>query len=130
MALGQRLGTHLKGGSVLCLFGDLGAGKTTFVKGVVAGATSVDPAQVFSPTFTYLHIYEGEKPVFHFDLYRLPNIDEFVRMGFDEYFDREGICCIEWAEKIKNYLPKGSLQVVLSHVSEGVRKIDVKSALH
>jgi tRNA threonylcarbamoyladenosine biosynthesis protein TsaE len=110
----------------VCLFGELAAGKTTFIKGLVYGAAQVDPSIVQSPTFTYLHIYEGQKKVYHFDLYRLRDIDEFLSMGFDEYFDAEGICCIEWSERIAAYLPANSLSVILQHVQEDQRLITIR----
>lgn len=122
-AFGARLGATLPASSLLCLFGELGAGKTTFVKGVVFGAAGVDPSVVHSPTFTYLNAYEGQKPVYHFDLYRLHDIDEFLSMGFDEYFDAGGICCIEWSERIAAYLPKNAMRIHFEHVSEEQRRI-------
>lgn len=124
-AIGRQVGQTLPPRTVVCLFGDLGAGKTTFIKGLVAGATGVDPDEVHSPTFVYLSIYEGQKPVYHFDLYRLRDIDEFLSMGFDEYFDAEGICCIEWSERIARYLPAKSMRVQLEHAGEDKRTITI-----
>jgi tRNA threonylcarbamoyladenosine biosynthesis protein TsaE len=121
--LGVKLGQELPVPTVICLFGELAAGKTTFIKGLVHGATQLDPSIVQSPTFTYLHIYEGQKTVYHFDLYRLRDIDEFLSMGFDEYFEAEGICCIEWSERIAAYLPPNSLLIFLEHVREDQRLI-------
>jgi tRNA threonylcarbamoyladenosine biosynthesis protein TsaE len=125
--LGRKLGKELPIPTVVCLFGELAAGKTTFIKGLVSGAAEIDPSEVQSPTFTYLHIYEGKKTVFHFDLYRLRDIDEFLSMGFDEYFDAEGICCIEWSERISSYLPSNSLSIFLEHVKEDERLITITS---
>ncbi len=121
--LGFKLGLELPVPTVVCLFGELAAGKTTFIKGLVYGAAQVDPSAVQSPTFTYLNIYEGQKTVYHFDLYRLRDIDEFLSMGFDEYFEADGICCIEWSERIAPYLPSYSLHVSLMHVQEDQRLI-------
>jgi tRNA threonylcarbamoyladenosine biosynthesis protein TsaE len=121
--LGHQLGQELSVPTVVCLFGELAAGKTTFIKGLVYGAAQVDPSIVQSPTFTYLHIYEGQKRVYHFDLYRLRDIDEFLSMGFDEYFEAEGICCIEWSERIASYLPPNSISVFLQHAQEDQRLI-------
>ena len=128
--LGRKLGQELSVPTVVCLFGELAAGKTTFIKGLVYGAAHIDPSAVQSPTFTYLHIYEGEKKVYHFDLYRLHDIDEFLSMGFDEYFDADGICCLEWSERIAPYLPPDSLQVVLQHVREDQRLVTIKRVDH
>lgn len=122
---GRKLGEELKVPSVVCLFGELAAGKTTFIKGLVHGATQMDPSVVQSPTFTYLHIYEGQKTVYHFDLYRLRDIDEFLSMGFDEYFEADGICCVEWSERIASYLPSNCLFVFLAHVQEDQRLITI-----
>lgn len=121
--LGVRLGQQMPVPTVICLFGELAAGKTTFIKGLVQGAAQLDPSIVQSPTFTYLHIYEGRKTIYHFDLYRLRDIDEFLSMGFDEYFDAEGICCIEWSERIAAYVPPDSLRLSFEHLEEDQRLI-------
>lgn len=125
--LGRRLGQELNTPKVVCFFGELAAGKTTFIKGLVFGATQIDPSNVQSPTFTYLHIYEGQKKVYHFDLYRLRDIDEFLSMGFDEYFEADGICCIEWSERIASYLPSNSLHITLLHMGEDQRMITLQT---
>lgn len=124
--LGCKFGQVLSVPTVVCFFGELAAGKTTFIKGLVSGAAQLDPCNVQSPTFTYLHIYEGKKKVYHFDLYRLRDIDEFLSMGFDEYFDADGICCVEWSERIASYLPPNCLHVVLKHVREDERLVTIK----
>lgn len=124
--IGQEFGSRLLPNTVVCFFGELAAGKTTFIKGVAAGAARIDPSHIQSPTFTYLNIYEGEKTIFHFDLYRLRDVDEFLSMGFDEFFEAGGICCIEWSERIASCLPLQSIQVTLSHEGEDNRKINIK----
>lgn len=116
--LGCRLGKELPVPFVICLFGELAAGKTTFIKGLVQGAAQIDPSFVQSPTFTYLNIYEGSKPVYHFDLYRLRETEDFLKMGFDEYFEADGICCIEWSERILPLLPPHSLSIFFSHTDK------------
>lgn len=123
VALGYRLAERLPLNSVVCLFGDLGAGKTTFVKGVAAYAAGCKQAN--SPTFVYLNIYEGRNTVYHFDLYRLVDTDEFLNMGFEEMFYAGGICCIEWSERIASILPPDAIRVTLSHTSEGFRTIEI-----
>lgn len=125
--LGRKLGEQLPVPAVISFFGELAAGKTTFIKGLVCGAAQVDPSAVQSPTFTYLHIYEGRKTVYHFDLYRLRDMDEFLSMGFDEYFEAQGICCIEWSERIASYLPKDCLTVFMEHLQEDQRLITIDS---
>ncbi len=124
-ALGQAFGSQLPLNAIVCFFGDLAAGKTTFIKGVVAGAAQLHPAVVQSPTFTYLNIYEGAKTVYHFDLYRLRDADEFLSMGFDEYFEAGGICCIEWSERILSFLPHHCIFVTMAHEGEDRRSIKI-----
>jgi tRNA threonylcarbamoyladenosine biosynthesis protein TsaE len=125
--IGHALGASLPSRCVVCLFGDLGAGKTTLIKGLICGATGVPPEEVHSPTFVYLHIHKGrERTAYHFDLYRLSNEEEFLSLGFDEYFDLEGICCMEWAEKAKNILPPRRLEIFLSHTGENQREIEIR----
>ncbi len=123
--LGYQLGKQLVPNTVVCLFGDLATGKTTFIKGLVFGAAHIDPSQVQSPTFTYLNIYEGEQRIYHFDLYRLRDADEFLSMGFDEYLDIGGICCIEWSERIASYLPLHCICVTLTHAGNDKRNITI-----
>lgn len=130
--IGYQLGKQLPKNSVVCFFGDLGAGKTTFIKGLAAGLSPEEIEQplescikVSSPTFVYLNIYEGVKKIYHFDLYRLRDADEFLSMGFDEYFTAGGICCIEWSERIQPFLPSNCIQVTLTHIREHVRNITI-----
>jgi tRNA threonylcarbamoyladenosine biosynthesis protein TsaE len=112
-------------GAVVALYGDLGAGKTTFVRGMAQGIEGIDVQTVSSPTFTLLHIYQGSLPLYHFDLYRLPNALEFLNAGFDEYFATAGICCIEWADKISSLLPKNTWSVTLSYLGQESREISI-----
>ncbi len=120
---GVRIGKDLPPGSVLCFMGDLGAGKTTFIKGIAKGAGHIAEREVSSPTFSYLHIYSGKLPIYHFDLYRLRSPEEFCSLGFDEYFDADGISCIEWAERIETILPPNTLLLHFAHEGEDTRKI-------
>ncbi len=129
MALGESLGKVLLVNNVLCFFGDLGAGKTTFIKGIVKGYAQYPSEQVNSPTFVYLNIYSGNHTVYHFDLYRLRDADEFISMGFDEMFTAEGICCIEWSEKIAHLLPPGCLKITMEHSEEESRLIKIEGKL-
>lgn len=107
-AHGESLASALASGTVLALRGDLGAGKTHFVKGVAAGL-GADPEEVTSPTFTLVHEYIGGRmPVFHFDLYRLESADEVLRIGLDDYLAENGVVIIEWADKFPELLPHGT----------------------
>ncbi len=123
IAFGEQFGSNLLNKSVVCFFGDLGAGKTTFIKGLVKGCSSYPIEQVNSPTFVYLNIYKGTKTVYHFDLYRLKDSDEFLSMGFDEMFYADGICLLEWSEKIKDILPENIISITIETLDESSRKI-------
>lgn len=123
--LAMDFGRTLPPNSIVCFFGDLGSGKTTFIKGLAAGVSPGLESQVNSPTFTYLNIYRGNSTIYHFDLYRLRDADQFLGMGFDEMFYAEGICCIEWSEKITALLPPGAICIYMSHTDESTRHIDV-----
>ena len=126
--LGFEFGKTLVKDDVVCFFGDLGAGKTTFIKGVVSSLMGTSGIEVNSPTFTYLNIYHGPLTVYHFDLYRFRDADEFLSMGFDEMFDAGGVCCIEWAEKIDSLIPLQAIRVEMSHSIGDARKIKVNRA--
>ena len=100
---GIRFGKLLEAGDIVCLNGDLGAGKTTMTKSIGIGL-DVDE-YITSPTFALINLYKGRMVVYHFDVYRLENVDELYDLGFDEYFFGEGVCIIEWAEKIDKLIP-------------------------
>lgn len=117
LALGKALGASLPPSSILALSGDLGVGKTTFVQGLALGLQISDP--VSSPTFVYLNAYSGSLSLFHFDLYRLRGSEDFLGLGFEEYFDRGGICAIEWPERIVNLLPPHTFHISFSHAPQG-----------
>jgi tRNA threonylcarbamoyladenosine biosynthesis protein TsaE len=105
--LGRRVAATLRGGEVLALDGDLGAGKTQFVKGLAAGLGC--DAGVTSPTFTLIHEYTGgRRPLYHFDFYRLETGDEALRAGLDDYLGGDGVLAIEWAGKFPALLPKAT----------------------
>lgn len=122
---GEELGKEIPVNSIIALSGDLGAGKTTFVKGLARGAANIPSEQVISPTFTYLNIYTGDKTIYHFDLYRLRSGEEFFALGFEEYFEAGAICCIEWAERIKTVLPKNTISIHLSYEGQEGRMIKI-----
>jgi len=115
----------LKPSATIALHGDLGSGKTTFVKGIVAELMGIPFDAIQSPTFTLMNLYEGPLPIYHFDLYRLKSAEEFVAKGFVDFFESDGICLIEWPDRIASLLPKTTQHVTLSHVDEQTRRIDV-----
>lgn len=116
---------ELHAGDVLCLRGDLGAGKTHFVKGLVQ-AFGIESNEVNSPTFTLIHEYrKGTIPFFHFDCYRFKHPSEALEIGIEEYLYGEGICCIEWPERIEELLPAERIEITISHSKEDERMIEV-----
>lgn len=124
--LGKKIAQRLSPNSVLCFFGDLGAGKTTLIKAIAAGLTGCSVDDVVSPTYAYLNVYDanpGGLDVYHFDLYRLSSASEFVEMGFDEMFDRGGVCCLEWSERIEPILPVDRISIFVLAESDGSRII-------
>ncbi len=116
----------LKRGSVLAFFGDLGTGKTTFIRYLTEALAGVDSDSVSSPTFQYLNIYNGTIPIYHFDLYRLKSSNDFLFLGFDEFLSHQGISCIEWAERISDLLPHNTIHIHITHEAEGIRKIAIQ----
>ena len=120
--LARSVARHLPKGSIVCLHGDLGAGKTTFVKGMVR-ALGFDPDNVTSPTFVLMNIYEGKRPVYHFDLYRLEKPDDIRQIGYDEFLYGSGISVVEWAERLGELYPPQFLKIELRHKGESAREI-------
>lgn len=122
IAFARQFAASLKQGDIVRLEGDLGAGKTHFVKGV-ASHFGISQELVSSPTFTIIHEYEGELPIFHFDCYRLKHEQEAIEIGIEEYLYSDGISLIEWPEKIEELLPSNTIKVQLKHLSENKREI-------
>ena len=113
MQLGSRLGKLCKAGDVILLNGDLGVGKTVFSKGLGKGLGITEP--ISSPTFTILQVYEeGRIPFYHFDVYRISDLEEMEEIGYEDYFYGEGICLIEWAEQIQEILPDRTIKVSIA----------------
>ena len=112
LALGEKIGRQARKGQVYTLTGDLGTGKTVFTQGVAAGLGIREP--VNSPTFTIVQVYEeGRLPFYHFDVYRIGDIEEMEEIGYDDYFFGEGICLIEWAELIEEILPENRISITI-----------------
>jgi tRNA threonylcarbamoyladenosine biosynthesis protein TsaE len=119
MSKSQSLGKLLQGGEVLLLEGDLGAGKTTFTKGLARGLDIF--RNVNSPTFTIIKEYEGRVPLYHMDVYRLADSEE--DLGFDDYFMGNGVTVVEWAHLIEDYLPEERLEIYIYHHGADERKL-------
>ena len=110
--VGRKIGMNAKPGQIYTLTGDLGVGKTVFTQGVAAGLGITDP--VNSPTFTIIQEYEdGRLPFYHFDVYRIADLEEMEEIGYDDYFFGQGICLIEWAELIEEILPEKRIEVTI-----------------
>ena len=110
--LGKKLGEQAKPGQVYTLIGDLGVGKTVFTQGVADGLGITEP--INSPTFTIVQIYEeGRMPFYHFDVYRIADVEEMDEIGYEDYFYGEGICLIEWANLIEEILPESYTQITI-----------------
>lgn len=107
--IGYKIGKLLEKGDIVCLAGDLGAGKTTLTKSIARGL-GIDE-EVTSPTFTIINEYDGRVPVYHFDVYRIMNIDEMYDIGYEEYFYGDGICIVEWASQIRELIPREHLWI-------------------
>ncbi len=123
MALGARIAQGLPPGAVVALYGDLGTGKTHFVKGVAQGL-GLPPAEVRSPTFTILAVHDdGDRPLYHFDAYRVQTPNEFVELGFEDYVHGDGIACVEWADRIPDLLPLDTIHLQFHHVAPSKRRI-------
>ncbi|MEI5909461.1 tRNA (adenosine(37)-N6)-threonylcarbamoyltransferase complex ATPase subunit type 1 TsaE [Bacillus spongiae] len=122
MNVAERLAKCLEPGDVLTLEGDLGAGKTTFTKGLAKGLEITKT--VNSPTFTIIKEYKGRLPLYHMDVYRLE--DSFEDLGFDEYFEGHGVTVIEWAHLIEDQLPNNRLDISIFHQGDSKRKIFFK----
>lgn len=120
----KKLASSLQPGDVIALEGDLGAGKTTFTKGLAEGLEITK--NVNSPTFTIIKEYKGTMPLYHMDVYRLENSDE--DLGFEEYFEGTGVTVVEWAHLIKDQLPSELLTIYLTHNNEGSRNIKLVPA--
>lgn len=127
-ALGQKIGRAATPGQVYTLTGDLGVGKTVFTQGVASGLGITEP--VNSPTFTIVQVYEeGRLPFYHFDVYRIGDIEEMDEIGYEDYFYGEGLCMIEWANLIEEILPDKRYDVTIEKDLEkgfDYRKITIK----
>jgi tRNA threonylcarbamoyladenosine biosynthesis protein TsaE len=116
-SFGYKLGEIVKKGSIICLLGDLGAGKTTFTQSLAKGLGVCD--YVTSPTFTIVNEYDGRIPLYHFDVYRIVSSEEMYDIGYDEYINSDGVCIIEWANLIEDIVPEERLTIELKYVEDG-----------
>lgn len=111
-ALGNKIGKEAKPGQVFTLLGDLGVGKTVFTQGLAKGLEIKD--DICSPTFTILQVYDdGRLPFYHFDVYRIGDVEEMDEIGYEDYFYGDGVCLIEWANLIEEILPEKRTQIII-----------------
>lgn len=112
LALGVKIGEQALPGTVICVDGDLGAGKTVLAQGIAKGLGISE--QVVSPTFTILQEYrDGRIPFYHFDVYRIEDPDEMYEVGFEDYFYGDGVCMVEWAELVRELLPEDHVHITI-----------------
>jgi tRNA threonylcarbamoyladenosine biosynthesis protein TsaE len=124
-ALGRRLGQLLFPGAVVALIGQLGAGKTHLSRAIAEGLGVRDSRCVTSPTFVLIQEYQGRLPIYHFDAYRLRGAEEFGELGTEEYFASDGVCLIEWADRVQAALPAEHLRIELEVTGETARRATV-----
>ena len=130
LKLGEIIGKSLNPGSIIALTGDLGAGKTVLVKGIARGLEVVEEPN--SPTFVIMNSYEGRIPLYHFDLYRLSDEDELLGIGYEEFFYGDGVCAVEWADRIQEIFPKEAVSIEIKipesefEYSETIRDVSIK----
>jgi len=122
---GIKLGRSIKGGSVVAMTGQLGAGKTTLIKGIAKGLAVEDADHVNSPSFVILKEYRGRVPLYHFDVYRLHDAQGMETVGYREYFYGEGISVVEWADRIREILPDEYLNIELAVSGDDERDVKI-----
>lgn len=123
--IGKNIGSRLLPGDVVALVGELGAGKTQFIKGLAAGVGVGKPTYISSPSFTLINEYAGRAPFYHIDLFRLKGENEAGELGLEEYFQGGGITAIEWADKIPSLLPKEILWIHIHYTGKNSRSLEI-----
>ena len=118
---GEKLADIVRPGDVIAIYGELGAGKTAFVRGLARGMGC--SCRVSSPTFTIVNEYGGDIPLFHFDMYRLSGSEELFEIGWEDYLDRGGVCAVEWSENVEDAFPPDIIKVEIKKISEYNREI-------
>lgn len=122
--IGARFAASIPDGSVVAFYGELGSGKTAFVRGMARGM-GID-APVSSPTFTIVNEYEGARRLFHFDMYRLGSADELYGIGWDDYLAREGVCAVEWSENVAEAFDGSEIAVRFEKTGDESRRIIIE----
>jgi tRNA threonylcarbamoyladenosine biosynthesis protein TsaE len=123
--IGKSVGNQLLPGDVVALAGELGAGKTQFIKGLAAGVGIENSTYISSPSFTLIHEYPGKMPFYHVDLFRLGREKEAEELGLEVYFQGSGITAVEWADKIPSLLPDEILFVSIAYIDKNIRSLEI-----
>jgi tRNA threonylcarbamoyladenosine biosynthesis protein TsaE len=123
-ALGEKLAASFQDRDVVVLTGPLGAGKTAFVRGLTKGR-GLDPQQVNSPSYTFINEYPGQRPLYHFDLYRINDPIELFEIGWEDYLSRSGLVVVEWGEKAGEFLPEKYFLIEFEILGDNVREINL-----
>lgn len=125
-AVGEQFGRSVKDGTVIAMYGDLGAGKTAFVRGMARGMGITE--RVSSPTFTIVNEYLGERTLIHFDMYRLGSADELFDIGWEDYLARGAVCAVEWSENVEEAFYGDEIRLTIEKISDTSRKITIEGA--
>ena len=128
-ALGEKLGKRLKPGDVIALIGDLGTGKTCLTQGIARGVGIAPNEAVSSPSYILINEYNGKIPIYHIDLYRLETAVEIAELGLGEYIESDGICIIEWAERMADGLPDTYIKIHIAWEDENTRTIKIQHSI-
>ena len=123
--IGVKIGCQLSPGDVVALIGDLGAGKTCLTQGIARGVGVYQDQTVNSPSYILINEYEGKIPIYHIDLYRLERLEDIVALGLEDYLEGDGICVIEWADRMGELLPESHIQVTITAEDEFTRAVEV-----
>ena len=124
-AVGVEIGQRLRPGDVVALSGDLGAGKTCLTQGIARGVGLAPGEIVNSPSYILMNQYAGRIPIYHIDLYRLQDPNQIADLGLEEFLEGDGVCVIEWAERMQAALPAKTIFITITEEGESIRRIDV-----
>lgn len=124
--LGAKFAKNLPGGTVIAMYGDLGAGKTAFVRGMAKGMGL--ECRVTSPTFTIVNEYLGDRELIHFDMYRLGSADELFDIGWEDYLSRGAVCAVEWSENVEDAFTGDEISLTIEKIDDDKRKITIEGA--